>query len=316
MATRSAHPPIPSVATPTLSREARLGILAGRQHDVVTHPQLRELGYSASGIHRMVRSGRLRRLHRGVCLVGHRPPTDRGRLLAAVLASGAGTVASHASAACLHGLLPWRGTVVDVTSPREPPTHRGVRGHRTTVLRRDDVTVVDGIPVTAVPRAFVDAAPQVGPDALERMWRRADELRILDPRGLIAQLGTPRPGVAAVRRLLAAADEGVFTGLTRSDLEILFLQTVRAAGLPTPVTNVRVDVPSGRPEVDALWPEQRVVVEIDGWSTHGSRRDFERDRLRDAELQRVGYRTVRFTWRRVVGDPVGVASTVRDVLGR
>jgi very-short-patch-repair endonuclease len=316
MTTQSEHAPTSSVATPTLSREARLGILAGGQHDVVTHRQLRELGYSASAIHRMVRSGRLRRLHRGVYLVGHRPPTDRSRLLAAVLASGSGAVASHTSAACLHGLLPWRGTVVDVTSRREPPTHRGVRGHRTTLLRRDDVTVVDGIPVTAVPRTFVDAAPQVGQDILERMWRRADELRILDPRGLIAQLGVPRPGVAAVRRLLAAADEGAFSSLTRSDLEILFLQTIRAAGLPTPVTNVRIDVASGRPEVDALWPEQRVVVEIDGWSTHGSRRDFERDRLRDAELQRVGYRTVRFTWRRVVGDPVGVASTVRDVLSR
>lgn len=292
-----------------------MAILAGGQHDLVTHAQLRELGYSPSAIHRLVRSGRLRRLHRGVYLLGHRPPTDRCRVLGAILATGPGAFASHASAASLHGLLPWRGSAVDVTSPREPPAHRGVTGHRTTVLRRDDVVVVDGIPVTAVARTFVDAAPQVGPDALERMWRRADDLRVLDVRGLLAQLQAPRPGVAAVRRLLVVADRGELAGLTRSDLEILFLQTVRAAGLPTPVTNVRLAIPSGRLEVDALWRDERVVVELDGWGSHSSRRDFERDRLRDAELHRMGYRPVRFTWRRVVGDPVGVTSTLRDLLG-
>jgi very-short-patch-repair endonuclease len=303
-----------SALVPVLSQEARMAIVAGAQHDVLTHAQLRDLGYSASAIQRLVRSGRVRRLHRGVYLLGHRPPTERSRLFAAVLASGTEAVVSHRSAASLHGLLPWRESVVDVTSPREPPTHRGVRGHRTTLLRRDDVTLIDGIPVTSVARTFVDAGAQVGSVGLERMWRRADELRVLDPRALLAQLGASRPGVAAASRERTAADEGQLAGFTRSDLEMLFLRIVRTARLPTPVTNVQIEIDGGRPEVDALWPDQRVVVELDGWGTHGNRRGFERDRRRDAELSRLGYRTLRFTWRRVVGDPVGVASTLRDVL--
>jgi very-short-patch-repair endonuclease len=31
-------------------------------------------------------------------------------------------------------------------------------------------------------------------------------------------------------------------------------------------------------EVDFLWREQRLVVETDGWATHGDRRSFEADR--------------------------------------
>ena len=52
-------------------------------------------------------------------------------------------------------------------------------------------------------------------------------------------------------------------------------------------------------EVDALFPEQRVIVELDGYEFHGTRQAFESDRERDATLLAAGYVTIRITWDRL-----------------
>ncbi len=56
-------------------------------------------------------------------------------------------------------------------------------------------------------------------------------------------------------------------------------------------------------QVDLHWPEHRLVVEFDGWAYHSTRAAFERDRLRDAELQLAGERVLRVTRRRLTGTP-------------
>lgn len=297
-----------------LTRERRLAVLAVGCHGVITHAQLVSVGFSTSAVHRMLRGGRIRRVHRGVYVIGHAPLTDKGRLAAAALACGPGVAVSHRTAAELHGLLPWRGTEVHVTSPRKPPRHPGLIGHRSVALSAIDIVVLDGIPVTAVARTFADVAASANPRTLERMWRRAEELRVLDSRALMGEVRPGRPGAAAVRDLVTTADDRALTQLTRSELEVVFLEVVRTAGLPLPTTNHRLNVGSQVYEVDAVWPACRLVVELDGWDAHGTRRSFERDRLRDAALVRAGYRVVRFTWRRVLDDPAAVASTVRDLL--
>ena len=52
----------------------------------------------------------------------------------------------------------------------------------------------------------------------------------------------------------------------------------------------------GRCEVDFYWPRHGLIVETDGWETHGTRAAFEADRAKDAALTAAGYRVVRFTW--------------------
>ena len=72
----------------------------------------------------------------------------------------------------------------------------------------------------------------------------------------------------------------------------------------------------GRYEVDALWPEQRLAVEIDSFGCHGSRRAFEEDRVRDAELKAAKVALLRFTWRRLTRHPEAVAATLgRELAG-
>jgi very-short-patch-repair endonuclease len=81
--------------------------------------------------------------------------------------------------------------------------------------------------------------------------------------------------------------------------------------LPPPEVNARL----GPYEVDFLWREQRVVVETDSWRHHGHRSAFESDRAKDARLQALGYRVLRFTWRQISEDPDFVARALRAVLG-
>jgi very-short-patch-repair endonuclease len=76
--------------------------------------------------------------------------------------------------------------------------------------------------------------------------------------------------------------------------------------------NVRVD----RFVVDFLWRSQRLIVELDGWQSHETRSAFEEDRARDSRLQVLGYQVLRFTWRQVDREAVGVAQAVRELLRR
>jgi very-short-patch-repair endonuclease len=74
--------------------------------------------------------------------------------------------------------------------------------------------------------------------------------------------------------------------------------------------NVRID----RFVVDFLWRAERVIIEVDGWESHGRRFAFEQDRSRDARLKLLGFDVVRFTWRRIATDSTAVAATIRGLL--
>jgi very-short-patch-repair endonuclease len=87
---------------------------------------------------------------------------------------------------------------------------------------------------------------------------------------------------------------------------------VLAAGLPRPECDASV----ARFRVDFHWPAHRLVAEVDGWQFHGHRLAFERDRVRDAELQLLGYTVLRFTWRQLRDDPAAVAARVARFLSR
>jgi REase_MTES_1575 len=99
-------------------------------------------------------------------------------------------------------------------------------------------------------------------------------------------------------------------GPTRSEFEDHFLAFARKYGLPTPIVSARV---KGY-EVDVLFLETRVIVELDGWTYHSSRRSFERDRERDTVLLAAGYVTVRITWERLTTQPEREAARLKAVL--
>ena len=288
------------------SVDRRILALAGRQHGVVSRVQLTALGLDDRAIGRRVRRSGLHRVYRGVYAVGHERLTTRGRFLAAVFACGNQAVLSHYSAAVLWALLPERGPRIDVTVP----TSGGRKRRGAMVLHRgalpaDEVTVRDRVPVTTVARTIVDLADVLPRRALERAIDEAAYLRH-DIDGLEAKRG--RRGYGLLSRVLADHDAG--TTWTRSELEEQMLALCRRFGLPAPEVNVMIE----GYEVDFVWRDARVIVETDGWAAHGTRKAFERDRIRDAELMAAGWRVIRITTRRLEREPDAVAKQLARLL--
>ena len=134
------------------------GRSASRQHGVITREQLLGLGASAEQVQRWLRAGRLRRLHRGVYLVGAVAP-ERAFEHAAALACGDCAYASHQTAPTLHRLpLPDRPTAVHVTVLNRDVRRPGITVHRNATLSREETQLLDGIPTTSPARTIVDLA--------------------------------------------------------------------------------------------------------------------------------------------------------------
>jgi very-short-patch-repair endonuclease len=115
--------------------------------------------------------------------------------------------------------------------------------------------------------------------------------------------------------VLAQLDDA--PGLTANDLEDRFLELCRAAGLPSPAVNRWIEIDDGPPiRADFAWTSQRLIVETDGWGSHGTRQGFERDRHRDQRVRLAGWEPVRFTRRQVVRDPGWVTATTAALLAR
>jgi very-short-patch-repair endonuclease len=291
-----------------------LAQLAGRQHGVVSRAQLAALGISGNAVARRVESGRLLRVHRGVFGVGHRPRTPESRWMAAVLACGPGAVLSHLDAAALWGIYKGEGARVHVTSLREEgEAARGIVTHRVRRLDPADLAKRHGIPVTTVGRTLVDLTDLLARDRILRAIRETEYLRLLDLDSLNAAVQR-----AHGRRRLCVLKEALAhhrpQQIVRSELEHRFLELVREAGLPEPETNVRIRARGRRFELDCLWREQGVVVELDGRATHARTAAFEADRRRDAALTAIGLRPLRFTWHRVTAEPGEVIAELEATL--
>lgn len=291
--------------------EATIAEVAARQHGVAARRQLLEAGVTPDAIDRRVKLERLRPVHRGVYLVGPVMPPN-AREMAAVLACGSSAVLSHGSAAVLWGLLPR----VNRTAPAEvidrDGDHRkpGLRVYHIRTLRNDEVTRLDGIPITTPTRTLYDLAGRTRPRVLERALAEGFARRLTNAAQLRKVL-TRHSGGAGTPALRALLEQGS-PALTRSEAEERFLALVREAQLESPEVNVRVD----GYEVDFYWREQRLVVEIDGRAFHASPGAFEGDRRRDAALTAAGLRVVRVTWRQLVNEPSAVLVRLAQALAR
>lgn len=275
-----------------LGRDRAIAQLAARQHGVVARRQLVEFGLSAREVGYRLRIGRLHEVHRGVYAVGHARVTRRGRWMAAVLACGPGAVLSHRDAAALHGIRPTDRAFVDITAPRRR-VRAGIDAHRST-LPADELTAVDGIPVTTVARTILDLAAVVPLRHVERAMAEAEHRRLGDPTSLADLLARhPRAkGSGRLRALLATRAH--LTTLTRSELEERFLAYVRVHRLPAPVLNDHVHVGGGATvECDAVWRRARVVVELDSREFHQSHDAFGWDRLKSRRLSVAGWQPIR-----------------------
>jgi predicted transcriptional regulator of viral defense system len=276
-----------------LDRDAELAALAARQHRVVSAAQMARLGFDPSAIKYRVARGRLFRIHRGVYALGRAGLTRHGHAMAAVLACGPTAAASHRLAAALFEFLPSWPDEPEVTVTTQRRSRAGIHVHTSRSLTRAQTTRRDNIPVTKPARTIVDLAEVASMRTVERALAEAEALQRITRSELAAEVlrNAGRRGATMVRELLTKEH----LNRTKRELEEAFIAFLDDIGLPRPETNVDV---AGY-EVDAVWRDARLIAELDSWQFHGTRDAFERDRIRDARLQAIGFRIIRITWRRL-----------------
>jgi very-short-patch-repair endonuclease len=233
--------------------------------------------------------------------------------MAAVLACGEGALLSHRDAAALWNLRDTARSAIDVSVPGAKRRSRPrLTIHAAGEMHPDDRAEIDGIPVTSLARTLLDLAEGVPPTELRRAYEAAERLRVLDMKAVqeLLQRSNGRRGVAALLALLDYDPEPATD--SKSDLESMFLDLVREAGLPLPELNVLVDGYL----VDAFWPGARLVVELQSYEHHAHRRAFERDNSKLARLQVAGYRVLPLTHRKLLDAGDWVVGAVRAMLDR
>jgi very-short-patch-repair endonuclease len=179
----------------------------------------------------------------------------------------------------------------------------------------DEWTVVDGIPVTSPFRTVFDLAALLDRRGLERVWHEA-EVKELRDRVSLPMLLERYPGRRGARNLRGLLAAGEPVGFTRNDFEEGLVAFVDSYGLRRPRMNATLALRGRFIEIDALWEDERVAVELDSRRVHGTNRNFESDKQRDRILLAEGWRTVRVTWRQLQGEPDEVAADLRKALGR
>jgi len=125
------------------------------------------------------------------------------------------------------------------------------------------------------------------------------------------------PGRRGARNVRLLLEEPEPAGFTRNDFEEAFRLLIVAHDIhPRPRMNAPLALRGRIFEIDALWPEERVTVELDSHSVHGTKKRFESDRQRDRILVAEGYRTVHVTWRQLQKEPEEIVADLRKALGQ
>lgn len=222
-----------------LPRAHRLGpdhtiaVLAARQHGVLTRAQLLASGLAPGQIIRRTRRGQLHVLYRGVYAVGHRELPRNGRALAAAWSAGPRGVLFDVAAAALHGVRESNTARWDIALPQRTAWtgQAGIRPHAVTTLLPEDITVVDGVPVTTLPRTVVDLAARHPARTVEKVLNEMVATDLYDQRPLDALLARPYlRGVKQLRAILGRQQAG--TTITKSELRSCSSRCVTPTGSP------------------------------------------------------------------------------------
>lgn len=269
-------------------------------------------GVNDNELARLRRRGELRSLQRGAYVAAEHHATlqlaQRHRL--AIEATVAGLrvpgIISHRSAAVLHGLPLWPAYRGPVEITRAPPAWTGhsarLRIH-VARLAEDEIALIDGLLVTALPRTLLDLGRLLSLDGAVVAADFALHSGSVTDAELSRCLARMRgiPGSRKAADLVSFADAGAASvGESRSRVALARL------GLPRPVLQLEIRDQDGRriAITDFGWPEEGVVGEFDGRVKYGrllrpgqqaGDAVFEEKRREDA-IRDTGWEVARWTW--------------------
>ena len=290
------------------TRSDAVRTIAVEQGGIVGRAQLLAAGVSHSAIGRAVRSSRLHRVHSGVySVMAPELLTEDGRTTAALLAAGEGALLSHGTAAWRWRIIPAPPSVITLAVPRR----RRVGGLKLYVsgrYRAGDTVLNGRFRTTSVPRTLLDLATRYDHRALLRALAEAEFQHDLRPADVERTLRRGHPGSANLRAALHEHAPG--HGEMKSQLERRFRKLLIKRGIELPERNQ----PVGPWTVDCLWPDRRVVVELDG-RQHERPHQADSDDDRDLWLRRHGYVARRYGKRQLDERPDEVIADLLVALG-
>jgi very-short-patch-repair endonuclease len=296
-----------------VSIDPRLATWARHHHGLVTLERWRAVPRSARSWYRAIESGALVAVHPGVARLPGAWRTPAQAIAAAMWSVGGDVLASHRSAAFVWGAPVDGIDPIDLVSPSRARqcSLAGVVLHRP----RDDADLRpvrrEGLVVTNPLRCLLDlgaVAPAAVPSTLEAFLIRGLVSVPAAEATLDRHRRRGRHGVGA----LAEALEDLALGDKPPDsvLEPAVAALFERHQLRDWTFHARV---AGH-EVDFVFADARLAIEVDGWASHGTRQQFELDRQRDADLAAVGWTVMRFTWLQVTRRATWVADRVRAAL--
>ncbi|MFT4656304.1 MAG: very-short-patch-repair endonuclease [Ilumatobacter sp.] len=299
-------------------RLSELDKLGRQQHGVVGCNQT---SLTASSWSRAIAAGSLILIHPGVARLVGSADTAEQRITAAILACGPSALASHRSAAHLHGIPTTTTPPVDIIV-RPDEVRNLASGQASKARRLEEVTVhrpsdlvrlaphrINGIACTNILQTLVDLGA-VAPRHVHGAVGHAltNDLATLEAieTVLFSHARRGRAGVVALRT--AVDDWSLDAKPADSVLEPAFRQLAGRYGLPPIEFHPHV----GGREVDFVVVGTPIVIECDGWRYHGKDREqFEHDRANDAEFESRGWIVLRFTYRKITSRPAEVADHIR-----
>jgi len=277
--------------------------IAEGQHGLITRRQALGLGMSAEAIQHRRTTGRWVTVETGVYRLRGAPETIRSRVLAVCLALGG--IASHRTAAWLHGLDGFPPTLIEVSVPYGRSLPRDdVIIHESTDLHLFEPVLIDGIPTTPVARLAVDLGAVISFTRFDKVIAGLVRQKLVTWQELVEQVfrhsRRGRNGVGVLRALL---QERYGEDVGESELERAFLHELRRRGLPEPVAQHPIyDRDGFIARVDFAYLDVRVAIELDGRRYHDDT-VFEYDRDKRDRLVAIGWAVQEVTWRMLFDHP-------------
>lgn len=145
---------------------------------------------------------------------------------------------------------------------------------------------------------------------VRRALAQAEHLELMSHEEMRALGACGHSGAATVRRALGVHMPEL--AKTRSPLEDRFLYFCERYEIPIPHPNFEI---AGH-EVDAVWPELRVAVELDGREEHGTPGAVVRDRRRELAIRSAGFNLIRYGSEQIDHGHIATAADLRATLNR
>ena len=287
--------------------DADLARLAGPLR-ILRREQLHAAGLSRSAIRHRITQGRLQQLWPGVYLVGPAPAGPLSLAHGAAASFSGAAYVTNGWGCMIHGFAGAPQPPVDilvVSGSRKG--RKGIRVHRSRNLDARDIGHRGQIPVTSAARCILGCAETYGLVQLEGLIGDAFAARAVTDHQL-DELAARAGATPAARKLCLLRQEGV--KLTRSEAERILRRLLKQAGLPIPHTNYAI----GRYFADFAWPRYRLVVEFDGFATHGHKQAFTSDRKRGADITAHGWSVMHVTWDELIDQPLQVVAKIAGAL--